>query len=126
MYVVKTRPFCKKGLVTVTYNTYNILLPYYQLYVFVLSIRIIHYDYTRDGQIWYTRGNTVYTQLPRAVNRGISVSTNKLDALFHNLLLLFRVKKPNYTEPMVGWNEEDKKTGLVKFGVTHISRRARS
>ena len=36
------------------------------------------------------------------------------------------MKKPNYTEPMVGWNEEDKKTGLVKFGVTHISRRARS
>ena len=97
MYVVKTRPFCKKGLVTVTYNTYNILLPYYQLYVFVLSIRIIHYDYTRDGQIWYTRGNTVYTQLPRAVNRGISVSTNKLVALFHNLRLLFRWKKPNYT-----------------------------
>jgi len=43
----------------------------YVLYVFVLSIRIIRY--TRDGQIWYTRGNTVYsyTQLPRAVNWGI-------------------------------------------------------
>jgi len=61
LYVVKTRPFCKKGLVTVTYNTYNILLPYYQLYVFVLSIRSIHY--TRDGQIWYTRGNTVLSIL---------------------------------------------------------------
>ena len=24
-----------------------------------IDIRIIHY--TRDGQIWYTRGNTVYT-----------------------------------------------------------------
>ena len=44
---------------------------------------------------------------------------NKLVALFHNLRLLFRLKKPNYTEPMVGWNEEDKKTGLIKFGVTH-------
>ena len=33
--------------------------------------------------------------------------------------MLFRMKKPNYTEPMVGWNEDDKKTGLVKFGVTH-------
>ena len=31
----------------------------------------------------------------------------------------YRAKKPNYTEPMVGWNEDDKKTGLVKFGVTH-------
>ena len=44
---------------------------------------------------------------------------NKLVALFHNLRLLYRAKKPNYTEPMVGWNEDDKKTGLVKFGVTH-------
>ena len=41
---------------------------------------------------------------------------NKLVALFHNLRLLYRAKKPNYTEPMVGWNEEDKKTGLIKFG----------
>ena len=29
------------------------------------------------------------------------------------------MKKPKYTEPMLGWNEENKKTGLVKFGVTH-------
>ena len=32
---------------------------------------------------------------------------NKLVALFHNLRLLFRMKKPNYTEPLVGWNDED-------------------
>ena len=45
---------------------------------------------------------------------------NMLVALFHNLRLLFRMKKANYVEPMVGWNEEDKNTGLVKYGVTHF------
>ena len=44
---------------------------------------------------------------------------NKLVALFHNLRLLFRMKKPNYIEPAVGWNYEDQKTGLVKYGLTH-------
>ena len=44
---------------------------------------------------------------------------NKLVALFHNLRLLFRMKKPNYFEPAVGWNCEDQKTGLVKYGLTH-------
>ena len=29
------------------------------------------------------------------------------------------MKKPNYTEQMVGWNNEDKSTGLMKYGVTH-------
>ena len=45
---------------------------------------------------------------------------NMLVALFHNLRLLFRMKKANYVEPMVSWNEEDKSTGLVKYGVTHF------
>ena len=45
---------------------------------------------------------------------------NMLVALFHNLRLMFRMKKANYVEPMVGWNEEDKNTGLVKYGVTHF------
>ena len=52
-------------------------------------------------------------------NRLKYVKANKLVALFHNLRLLFRMKKPNYTEPMVGWNDEDELTGLVKYGVTH-------
>ena len=85
-------------------------------------VRIIYtfytLQYTRDG-IFGIQGAIQHTQLPREVNRGISVSTNKLDALFHNLRLLFRLKKPNYTEPMVRWNEEDTKTGLIKIGVTH-------
>ena len=29
------------------------------------------------------------------------------------------MKKPNYPEPLVGWNDDDKKTGLTKWGVTH-------
>ena len=29
------------------------------------------------------------------------------------------MKRPNYTEPLLGWNDDDKKTGLVKYGVTH-------
>ena len=49
---------------------------------------------------------------------------NKLVALFHNLRLLFRMKKPNYTEPMVGWNDEDRKTGITKYGVTHYEQAA--
>ena len=55
----------------------------------------------------------------RRRNRLKHVKANKLVALFHNLRLLFRMKKPNYTEPMVGWNDEDKLTGLVRYGVTH-------
>ena len=52
-------------------------------------------------------------------NRLKHVKANKLVGLFHNLRLLFRMKKINYTEPMVGWNEEDKEVGLVKYGVAH-------
>ena len=38
--------------------------------------------------------------------------------------MLFRMKKPNYTEPMVGWNDEDRKTGITKYGVTHYEQAA--
>ena len=55
-------------------------------------------------------------------NRLKHVKANKLVGLFHNLRLLFRLKKPDYTEPMVGWNEEDKKVGLVKYGVAHYEQ----
>ena len=30
-------------------------------------------------------------------------------------------KKPAYTEPAVGWNDEDFKTGITKFGVTEYA-----
>ena len=50
---------------------------------------------------------------------------NKLVALFHNLRLLTRAKKPNYTEPAVGWNEEDDKVGVTAFGVSHYESTAK-
>ena len=31
------------------------------------------------------------------------------------------MKKPSYVEPVIGWNEEDFNTGLVKFGVSHYA-----
>ena len=37
--------------------------------------------------------------------------------LFHNLRLLKRMKKPTYTEPAIGWNEEEMKSGIAKYGV---------
>ena len=73
----------------VTYNTK------YVLYVFVLSIRIIIIHYTRDCQIWYTRGNTIYiyiyiycvyihiyiyiTQLPARGKLGYNVQRGRLE-----------------------------------------------
>jgi hypothetical protein len=44
---------------------------------------------------------------------------NKLVALFHNLRLLHRMKKPNYSEPAIGWNEDDFKAGVVTYGVAN-------
>ena len=37
-----------------------------------------------------------------------------------------RMKKPNYSEPVVAWNEEDKHTGLVKYGVNHYESESAS
>ena len=31
------------------------------------------------------------------------------------------MKKPSYVEPVIGWNEEDFNTGLVKFGVSNYA-----
>ena len=40
-------------------------------------------------------------------------------ALFHNLRLLRRMKKPNYAEPAIGWNADDAKSGVEKYGVAN-------
>lgn len=45
----------------------------------------------------------------------------KLVALFHNLRLMFRMKQPMYTESLIGWNDEDNKSGVTKFGIAHYS-----
>ena len=31
------------------------------------------------------------------------------------------MKKPTYTEPALGWNDEDFKAGLIKFGVAEYA-----
>ena len=43
----------------------------------------------------------------RRRNRLGHEKANKLVALFHNLRLLKRMKKPNYTEPMIAWGDTD-------------------
>eukprot|EP00966_Prymnesium_polylepis_P134223 3102483-Prymnesium_polylepis.1 len=44
---------------------------------------------------------------------------NKLVALFRNLRLMSRSKKPNYSEPAVGWNDKDFHSGVAKYGVAN-------
>ena len=44
-------------------------------------------------------------------------------APFHNLRLLSRMKKPNYSEPAIGWNQEDMKTGVIEYGVANYEPR---
>jgi hypothetical protein len=41
------------------------------------------------------------------------------------LRLLSRVKKPSYTKPAVGWNDEDFETGVTKFGVANYEGTAK-
>ena len=50
---------------------------------------------------------------------------NKLVSLFHNLRLLLRAKKPAYSEPMIGWNDEDNHTGVTTYGVCHYEGTAK-
>lgn len=54
-------------------------------------------------------------------NRLSHTKANKLVALFHNLRLLYQMKKTIYSEVAMGWNDEENKTGLSKFGVNHYS-----
>ena len=44
---------------------------------------------------------------------------NKLVSLFHNLRILRKMKKPDYIEPAVGWNEEVDLSGITRYGVSH-------
>lgn len=52
-------------------------------------------------------------------NRLGHVKTNKLVGLFHNLRLRNRMKAPMYSEPVIGWNDDENKSGIIKYGVTH-------
>jgi hypothetical protein len=53
----------------------------------------------------------------RRRNRLGHKKANLLVGLFHNLRLLKRMQKPTYTEPAIGWNDEEMKSGIVKYGV---------
>lgn len=44
---------------------------------------------------------------------------DKLVALFHNLRLRNRMLQPRYSEPAVGWNDDDDKSGITTYGVAH-------
>ncbi|KAL1522179.1 hypothetical protein AB1Y20_021818 [Prymnesium parvum] len=47
---------------------------------------------------------------------------NMLVALFHNLRLMFRMKKLAYEEPAVAWTDVEKPdSGIQKYGVSHYS-----
>ncbi|KAL1503736.1 hypothetical protein AB1Y20_012207 [Prymnesium parvum] len=52
-------------------------------------------------------------------NRLEHSKAQKLVAIFHNLRLMFRMKQASYVEPAIGWNQEDNKTGVTKFGITN-------
>ena len=43
----------------------------------------------------------------RRRNKLEHTKANKLVALFHNLRLLTRMRKPGYSEPAIGWNNDD-------------------
>ena len=36
-----------------------------------------------------------------------------------------RMKKPVYSEPMIGWNEDDFHAGVTKFGISHYEGTAK-
>ena len=69
-------------------------------------------------------GEFAFVKDPRR-NRLGHEKESKLVGLFHNLRLLSpclsRMKKPDYTEPALGWNDEDFKVGLIKFGVAEYT-----
>ena len=57
----------------------------------------------------------------RRRNRLAHAKANQLVSLFHNLRLLKRMNKPKYVEPTVGWNDDDMKSGVTKWGIASYS-----
>ena len=60
-------------------------------------------------------------RLNRRRNRLGHEKANKLVGLFHNLRLMAKMKKPAYVEPAVGWNDDELKSGITKFGIVNHS-----
>ena len=48
-------------------------------------------------------------------------SHNKLVGLFHNLRLMAKMNKTQYVESAVGWNDDELKSGITKFGIVNHS-----
>lgn len=57
----------------------------------------------------------------RRRNRLSHHKADKLVALFHNLRLMKRMKKPAYVEPTVGWVDDEMNSGITKFGIENHS-----
>ena len=57
----------------------------------------------------------------RRRNRLAHDKSNKLVRLFHNLRLMKRMNKVSYSEPAVGWTQDDEHSGITKFGITNYS-----
>jgi hypothetical protein len=53
----------------------------------------------------------------RRRNRLGHEKANLLVGLFHNLRLLKRMKKPQYTEPTIAWNDDVEKTGVTTYAI---------
>ena len=51
----------------------------------------------------------------RRRNRLSHVKANKLVGLFHNLRLLKRMKKSEYTEPTIAWGDDLEKSHVTKY-----------
>ena len=41
--------------------------------------------------------------------------------LFHNLRLLKRMNKPNYSEPAIGWTDDVDHTGVRKYNAASVA-----
>ena len=57
----------------------------------------------------------------RRRNRLGHEKANKLVGLFHNLRLMAKMNKTQYVESAVGWNGDELKSGITKFGIVNHS-----
>jgi hypothetical protein len=60
-------------------------------------------------------------QVKGSRNRLGHEKANKLVGLFHNLRLMAKMNKTKYVESAVGWNDDDLKSGITKFGIVNHS-----
>ena len=73
----------------------------------------LHVDVSQD-RVWGRNGHQRVEAYSGTRNTGTyrrnrlgHEKADKLVSLFHNLRLLKRMKKPNYTEPMIAWGDAE-------------------